>query len=93
MHVLGGEHMEITVTEEVKNSHIPINSILEFHSRIGFMSDHPQEIPILKNYLIMIIEFRTLVSTFERQMYNKLSFLHRVCCSFSDIKWNTDSLV
>lgn len=57
------------------------------------MSDHPQEIPILKNYLIMIIEFRSLVSAFERQMYNKLSFLHRVCCSFSDIKWNTDSLV
>ena len=43
--------MEITVMLEVKNSQISINSILEFYSKIGYMSDHPWEIPILKKKL------------------------------------------
>lgn len=38
-----------------------MNPILEFYSRIGYISDHPQETPVFKkNYLIMIIEFRSL---------------------------------
>ena len=52
---------------KVKNSQRSINSILEFYSKIRYMSGHPQEIPIFKkNYLIMITEFRSLKSPLLR---------------------------
>lgn len=36
---------------KVKNTQVSINSILEFYSKIGYMSDHPWEISILKKII------------------------------------------